>query len=178
MTIFIALLRGINVGGQRKVVMAQLRALCEGAGLGDVRSYVNSGNLVFTAQGKAEILEKRIEAAIQAHYGFAVDVMVRSAKDWSGYLRGNPFPEEAIKQPNLVMILVPKAKLAGDTIAKLRAKAIGGERIEQVGDVVWIYFAQGAGRSKLAGAMPGSIPVTMRNWRTVLKLDEMARAAG
>ena len=175
MTTFIALLRGINVGGNRMVAMGELRDLCREAGLADVRSYVNSGNLVFTGTGKPEEQEKRIEAAIEKHYGFAVDVMVRNAHDWSAYVRGNPFPELAEKHPNFVMLLVPKQPLSADAVASLRDKAVGEERVEKVGDVVWIYYANGAGRSKLAAAKPGRIPVTARNWRTVLKLEEMAK---
>lgn len=157
--------------------MATLRDLCTQAGLGNVRSYVNSGNLVFTANGKAEAQEKRIEAAIEAHYGFAVDVMVRSAKDWSGYVRGNPFPELSEQYPARVMLLVPKQPLVSDAVAILREKAVGEERVERVGEVLWIYFGQGAGRSKLAVTSPGRVAVTARNWRTVLKLQDMASAA-
>jgi uncharacterized protein (DUF1697 family) len=175
MTAFIALLRGINVGGSRKVAMADLRTICEQAGLSDVRTYVNSGNLVFTGSGKAAAHEERIEAAIEAHYGFPVDVMVRSAKDWAGYVRGNPFPELAEAHPAKVMLLIAKRKLGADAVAALRRKAEGEERIEAVGEVLWIYFANGAGRSKLGAAKPDPIPVTTRNWRTVLKLEQMAR---
>jgi uncharacterized protein (DUF1697 family) len=175
MTTFIALLRGINVGGNRMLSMPKLRELCIEAGLPDVRSYVNSGNLVFTAKGKAERQEEVIEAAIETHYGFKVDVIVRSAKDWAGYASGNPFPEASEQHPHLVSLLVPKQPLGDEVIAALRSKASGEERVEKVGEVVWIYYAQGAARSKI-GVIPGRIPVTARNWRTVLKLQEMASA--
>ncbi len=175
MTSFIALLRGINVGGNRKVAMPKLRELCAKAGLPDVQTYVNSGNLVFAAKDKAGRLEERIEAAIAAHHGFKVDVIVRSAKEWSGYVRGNPFPDASEKHPHLVHLLVPKRPLGCEVIAAFSAKAAGDERVESVGEVVWVYYAQGAARSKLA-VVPGRTPVTARNWRTVLKLAEMAGA--
>jgi uncharacterized protein (DUF1697 family) len=175
-TTFIALLRAVNVGN-RKVAMGELRDLCQDAGLADVRTYVNSGNLVFTATGKPERLEKRIEAALEKHCGFTVEVMVRSAAEWSSYVRANPFPDLAVKHPNLVMLVVPKQPLGSEAVAALRERAVGEERVEAVGEVVWIYFAQGAGRSKLAAAKPGRIPITTRNWRTVLKLEEMAKSA-
>jgi uncharacterized protein (DUF1697 family) len=177
MTRFIGLLRAVNVGGKGRVVMSELRDLCTQAGLADVRSYVNSGNLVFTAAGQPDALENRMEAAIEARYGFTVDVMVRSAADWSSYVRSNPFLELAKEHPARVMLLVPKRPLDGDAVLSLREKAVGEERVEAAGEVVWIYFAQGAGRSKLASGKPGRIPVTTRNWRTVLKLEEMAKAA-
>ncbi len=174
MTTFIALLRGINVGGNRKLAMGALRELCTASGLNDVRSYVNSGNLVFTAEGTPEGQEARIEAAIEKHFGFKVDVIVRSAREWSAYVHSNPFPELAQKHPNFVMLMVPKRPLGRDAVEKLRAKIAGDEQVEQALDVLWIYYAQGAGRSKLAVTSLGKIPVTTRNWRTVLKLDEMA----
>jgi uncharacterized protein (DUF1697 family) len=175
MTTFIALLRGINVGGNRMLAMAALRDLCQEAGLGNVRSYVNSGNLVFTGKGSTAALEKRLEAAIESHAGFPVDVMVRTAAQWSGYVHGNPFPELAEKHPNFVMLFVPKKPLGDDAVAKLREKASGGEQVEKVGEVLWIYFAQGSGRSKLAAQPAGPVAVTMRNWRTVQKLNEMVQ---
>jgi uncharacterized protein (DUF1697 family) len=178
MTTFIALLRGINVGGNRKLAMGALRDLCAQAGLANVRSYVNSGNLVFDGTGSAAAQEKRLEAAIAEHAGFKVDVMVRTAKQWSGYVRGNPFPELSEKHPSRVMLIVAKEPIGDDAVEKLREKASGEERVEKTGEVLWIYFAQGAGRSKLAAVPPGPITVTARNWRTVLKLDEMARESG
>jgi uncharacterized protein (DUF1697 family) len=174
MTTFIALLRGINVGGHRKVAMAELRDVCAAAGLADVRSYVNSGNLVFSANGGAARQETVIEAAIAAHFGFPIDVMVRAAGDWAAYVRGNPIREIAEKHPNRVMLLAPKRPLSGEAVAALRAKASGEERVEQAGEVLWLYFAESVARSKLAAASPRGIPVTTRNWRTVLKLAEMA----
>jgi uncharacterized protein (DUF1697 family) len=177
MTTFIALLRGINVGGNRKLAMADLRDLCVASGLAGVRTYVNSGNVVFTATGAPAEQEARIEAAIEVHCGFKVDVMVRSATDWAGYVRGNPFPDLAEKQPNFVMLLVPKQPLSAGDVTRMRAKAVGGERVEAVGEVVWIYYANGSGRSKLAAANLVRTPITTRNWRTVLALDAMAKAA-
>jgi uncharacterized protein (DUF1697 family) len=176
-TTFIALLRGINVGGNRKLAMAELRDLCTEAGLTDVRTYVNSGSLVFAASGDAPAQETLIESAIEAHFGFKVDVIVRSAGEWSAYVRSNPFPELAQKHPNFVMLMVPKTPLGRDAVERLRARIAGDERVEAVGDVLWIYFAQGAGRSKLAAASPTKVPVTTRNWRTVVALEQMAKAA-
>ena len=174
MTTFIALLRGINVGGHRKLAMEPLRDLCREQGLADVRSYVNSGNLVFAANGMATAQEELLEAAIERHCGFKVDVMVRSAAEWSGYVRGNPFPELSATHPHLVMLLVPKQPLGGDAVAALHAKAVGEERVESVGEVLWIYYAQGSARTKLGNISAGRNPMTARNWRTVLKLNEMA----
>ena len=175
---YVALLRGINVGGHRKVPMAELRAVADGLGLGSVRTYVASGNLVFEAEADEAALERRLEEAIAARFGFAVDVIVRSATRWRGYAASNPFPEESERQPNLVMVTIGKQAATEGDIEALRARASVNERVERAGDAIWIWiwFGDGAGRSKM-GTEPGSGVWTTRNWRTVLALQEMLEGA-
>ena len=169
---FVALLRGINVGGHRKVPMVELRALAEGLGLGCVRTYVASGNLVFEAEADEAELERRLEEAIAARFGFAVDVIVRSGKRWSGYAASNPFAEQSERQPNLVMMTIGKQSATDGDVEALRARASPNERVERAGDAIWIWFGDGAGRSKM-GTGTASGVWTTRNWRTVLALKEM-----
>jgi uncharacterized protein (DUF1697 family) len=170
----VALLRGINVGGHRKVPMAQLRELAAGLGLEEPRTYVASGNLVFDSDEAPAAVEARLEAAIESRFGFAVDVIVRSAQQWSEYCGQNPFPEESLRAPNLVMLIVGKEPADNAALAALRARASGEEKVELRGDAIWIWFANGSGRSKI-GTGPGSGKSvwTSRNWRTVLTLQEM-----
>src|SRR6476469_8639107 len=104
----IALLRGINVGGHRKVPMAQLRALAEELGFANVRTYVASGNLVFDGEGTGAALEARLERAIEHRFGFPVDVIVRSAAQWAAHARANPMAEESERHPNQVMMMIGK----------------------------------------------------------------------
>jgi len=175
---FIALLRGINVGGHNKVPMAELRALCGELDWEDVESYIQSGNLLFRAGGRAASLEGGLERAIEQRFGLSVSVLVRAGADWPGYVAGNPFPKASEKEPNLVMLALSKVPPRKDAVERLRERAADGERIERVDDALWIHYAGGSGRSKLSPSvldrLAGS-PVTTRNWRTVLKLDEMAR---
>ena len=103
----IALLRGINVGGHRKVPMAELREMAAELGLADVRTYVASGNLVFDSADGAG-LEARLEQAIRQRFGFPVDVVLRSAAQWQAYVRANPMMEESGRHPSQVMMVIGK----------------------------------------------------------------------
>lgn len=176
-TTAIALLRGINVAGQNKIPMAELRALCAGLGWGAVRSYIQSGNLVFTSAAAPAELEAALEAAIAGRFGLSVPVIVRAAAGWPAYVRGNPFPDESQREPNLVMLALSKRPPLPGAAETLQARAANGERVAQVGDALWVHYAEGAGRSKLSPALfdrlAGS-PVTARNWRTVLQIAALA----
>lgn len=177
MSTFIGLLRGINVGGHNKVPMAELRPLCAEIGWKDVQTYIQSGNLVFTAGGAPAALEAEIERAIERHFGLTVSVIVRAAKDWPPYIKGNPFPEASEKEPNAVMLGLSKSPPKAGAEAGLRERATHGERIVQVGEALWIHFSDGVAGSKLSPGLLDRLvgsPVTTRNWRTVLKLGEMA----
>jgi uncharacterized protein (DUF1697 family) len=164
----VALLRGINVGGGRKVPMAQLRGVAEGLGLKRVRTLIASGNLVF----EGERSEAELEAAVQSHFGFPVDIMIRSAAQWSAYVAANPFPHEAEAEPKFLHLLIGKQPTAEAAVAWLTARAAPEEKVAGQGDALWIYFGNGAGRSKLATA-PKHGPWTGRNWRTVETIEEM-----
>jgi uncharacterized protein (DUF1697 family) len=175
---FIALLRGINVGGHNKIPMAELRSLCVDLGWRDVQSYIQSGNLVFKADQVPAYLEAELEQAIDRRFGLSIPVIARAAAEWSAYMASNPYLDESAREPNLVMLALSKAPPTEDAAQKLQERAANGERIARVGDVLWIYFVEGAGRSKLSPSLLDRIvgsPVTMRNWRTVLALDELTR---
>jgi len=180
MALFIALLRGINVGSTRKVPMADLRALCGELGFAQVESYIQSGNLVFTASGKAAAVEDALENALEKRFGFAVAVLVRTPAQWAEYIQGNPLLEASEKEPNRVMLALSKAPPKKDAVEKLRERATT-ERFEAAGDALWVHYAEGAGSSKLSPALWDRLvgsPVTARNWRTVQKLAELAGLSG
>lgn len=176
---FIALLRGINVSGRNKIPMAELRTLCEGLGWSDVRTYIQSGNVVFRAGGSAAALEASLEAAIRSHFGLDIAVVVRAAADWPAYVAGNPFPEASETEPNRVMLALSKAAPKAGAADAIQARAAAGERVVGVGDALWFHYPDGAGTTKLTPALLDRLagsPVTARNWRTVRKLAEMAAA--
>jgi uncharacterized protein (DUF1697 family) len=180
MATYIALLRGINVSGRNKIPMPELRALCGGLGWADVQSYIQSGNVIFRADAAPAALEAELERAIVGHFGLTIPVIVRDAAAWPGYVAGNPFPDESAREPNLVMLTLAKAPPKADAAERLRERAVSGERIAQAGDAIWVHYAGGVARSKLAPALFDRLvgsPVTARNWRTTLKLGELAAPA-
>lgn len=178
MKIFIALLRGINVGGNNRIPMSDLRTLCGELGWSDVQTYIQSGNIVFSASGKPGALETKLQRAIESHFGFSIPIIIRSAAEWPTYIKSNPFLDACKKEPHLVMLCLSKTSPKPDAAKNLLERAASGERIIQIGDALWIHFAGGVARSKLSPAvldrMAGS-PVTARNWLTVLKLQDMTK---
>ncbi len=177
METFIALLRGINVTGRNKIPMRELCAVCADLGWEDVRSYIQSGNLVFQADDKPTKLETDLERAIERRFALSIPILVRAATVWPDYVRDNPYPDASQSEPNHVMLALSKVAPKPDAAAKLQERAVRGESILQVGDALWVHYAGGVAKSKLSPALFDRLvgsPVTARNWRTVLKLQEMA----
>lgn len=172
----IALLRAVNVGG-RKLAMAELRTLCGELGWRDVETYIQSGNVVFTAPGEGGEIEKTLEEAIERKFGMGVPVMVRTASQWAAYAAANPFPKAAEDEPNRLQILVSKNAPRADAAERLMERAQAGEAVRAAGGALWFHFPAGVGTSKLTPAAidkAAGSPSTGRNWRTVVKLREMA----
>lgn len=144
-----------------------------------MRHYIQSGNLVFKSSDLPRKLEAQLEGAIQRRFDLSIPVLVRAAATWPAYVAGNPFPDASQSEPNAVMLALSKSPPRPDAVEKLRERTVGGERITQAGEALYLHYQAGVASSKLA---PGLIdrlvgsPVTMRNWRTVLKLHEMAAA--
>jgi uncharacterized protein (DUF1697 family) len=174
---YVALLRGINVSGHNTVPMAELRAHCAALGWLDVRSYIQSGNLVFTAAGPAAGLERDLERALQDRFGLSVPVIIRTRDAWSGYVAGNPFRDAIGIDAHRTMLVLSKQPPRDGALEALHQRAVGGEAVAEGGGCLWIHYPAGAGASKLA---PGRLdrllgsPVTTRNWRTVLMIDGLA----
>jgi uncharacterized protein (DUF1697 family) len=173
---FVALLRGINVGGRNRIGMADLRALCGGLGWGEVETYIQSGNVVFMAEAAPAELEAALEAAIQQRFAMTIPVIVRSASGWPAYVAGNPFPEAAAAEPNRLMLMLSKGPPQPDAAAALQERARDGERVAAAGDALWVHFTSGSGTSRLSPALFDRLvgsPVTARNYRTAVKLQEL-----
>jgi uncharacterized protein (DUF1697 family) len=173
----IALLRAVNVGG-RKLPMAELRALCVELGWTEVETFIQSGNVVFGAAGQGDALEAELEEAIARRFGFHSDVMVRSAASWASILAANPFAQASEAEPSRVLVGVSQGKLESGAAEAVAAKAVAGERVEQAGGALWFHYPAGVGTSRITPALidrAAGSPVTARNWRTMLKLGEMAK---
>jgi uncharacterized protein (DUF1697 family) len=174
----VALLRAVNVGG-RKVPMAELRALCARLGWEDVATYIQSGNIVFSAKGSPETIEAALEKAIKGTFGLVVPVIVRTAAEWTKLAASNPFAKAARDEPNRLQLLVSKQPPNADAAERLIARAQAGESVKAAGGALWFHFPEGVGVSKLTPALIDKAcgsPSTGRNYRTVMKLAEMLDA--
>lgn len=174
---FIGLLRGINVGGHNKIPMPELRALCAEIGWSNLQTYIQSGNLIFSASGKPAALEAELQRGIERRFGLSIPVIIRVATDWQTYIGTNPFLAACKTEPHLVMLCLSQNPPKPDAPENLRERAASGERIRQIGDALWIHFSGGVARSKLSPALLDRLvgsSVTARNWLTVLKLNELA----
>lgn len=178
---FIALLRGINVGGHNRVPMKALREVCSGLGWKEVRTYVQSGNIVFAASSRSTTLEEQLERAVERHFDVRVPVIVRGREQWLAYIESNPYPDAAEAAPTSVLLALSRRSPQPGAVEEIRGRATLGETVQQVRDAIWIHYPAGAGRSRLAPGVLDRLvgsPVTTRNWRTVVALGELSGSAG
>lgn len=178
MTAAIALLRAVNVGGNNKLAMADLRKLGETLGFENVRTLLQSGNLVFTTEAAADAaLEKALESAARETLGLDTDFIVRTAFEWAAMIEANPFADAAKRDPGHLVVVALKAEPNPASVDALRSTITGPERIEAIGKTLFATYPDGIGRSKL------TMPLiekklgtrgTGRNWNTVLKLAALA----
>jgi len=175
----VVLLRGINVGGNKRVPMVELCGLAKRLGCTHVESYIQSGNLVVVTEMAPDAFETALEKAIAKHFGFTVEVIVRGADAWRRYAAGSPFADAETERPHLLHLGVTKRKPKAGALLALAPYVKAGERLGLAGDALWIDFQAGVARSKLTPAVfdraVGST-VTARNFRTVHKLWAMIRA--
>jgi uncharacterized protein (DUF1697 family) len=177
MPAYVAFLRGINVGGTGKLPMKELIALLEGLGATGVRTYIQSGNAVFTSPAKdAAKLGARLTAAIEAARGFAPHVLVLTAAELEKAAQGNPYPE-AVATGNRLFLGFLAAKPAKPDTAKLAALKSPTERFTLKDRVFYFHAPDGVGRSKLAAGAERAIgvPMTLRNWQTVTAVLALAQ---
>ncbi|MGW6544433.1 DUF1697 domain-containing protein [Streptomyces massasporeus] len=180
-TTYAALLRGINVGGSRKVPMADLRTLLADLGLDDVRTYLQSGQAVFASgHGDEESLAGEIARAIEKHFGFGVDVIVRDHACLRAIADACPFPAADL-EPKQLHVTYFSAPVTPDRFAEIDQEAYLPEEFRLGDRALYLYAPNGLGRSKLAEHLSKpritkGVIATTRNWNTVVKLVEMTRA--
>lgn len=180
MTVHIALLRAINLAGRNPVAMADLRDLLSQLGFHDPRSLLQSGNLVFRSDTRsAAALERTLEAEAAKRLGFETDFFVRSAAEWKTIVAGNPFPEEAQRDPQHLLVMCLKDAPAAGDVKALRDAIRGREVVRTDGRTAYIVYPDGVGRSRLTTALLEKklgTRGTGRNWNTVLKLAAATQA--
>ncbi|TXS19424.1 DUF1697 domain-containing protein [Streptomyces sp. adm13(2018)] len=177
------LLRGINVGGHRKVPMPELRSVLEGLGHQDVRTHLQSGNAVFTTGPGAdpEALTGALEEAIEDRFGFRVDCLVRDADYLASVVEDCPFPAAALDGKQLHALYL-SGRADPERFAAIDRAAFAPEDFALGDRVVYLYVPEGLGGSRLSDVLtrPKTVKglvVTARNWNTVVKLVEMTRGA-
>ncbi len=175
MTVFVALLRGVNVGGNNRLPMQEFRDLLTTLGCQDVATYIQSGNAVFRHDGDAADLSISIAAAIERQFGFEPSVLVLAANEYSAVVAANPFAAEVIEEKTLHVWFLSAVPSLPDTA---RIDAIVGER-EQYrlsGTAFYLLAPDGIGRSRLAAEVEKCLGVsgTARNWRSVGKITQLA----
>lgn len=171
MTVYVGLLRGVNVGGRSQLAMADLRRIAEGCGFEDAKTYVQSGNIVFRASGSAAAVAKRLRTAIAAETPLDPGVAIRTAAQLAKVVDKCPFDDTDHVH---VTFLVEGASASRPSVDPDR---FDPERYAVKGREVYLYLPNGIGRSKLAAALSkgkSATAGTSRNWRTVTKLFDLA----
>lgn len=177
MQTYIALLRGINIGGHNRLLMKELRILLGNLGLQNVKTYIASGNVVFQSEDTdtAE-LATRISAEIKKHHGFEPRILLLTREEIETAVQANPFPE-AEQEPKSLHLYFLIDIPGNPNLAALEELKKENERFELKDKLFYLYAPDGVGRSKLAEKAERHLGVsaTARNWRTVSKILEMAR---
>ncbi|MEX0800581.1 MAG: DUF1697 domain-containing protein [Dehalococcoidia bacterium] len=178
MTTHIALLRGINVGGNKTVAMADLRDLLAELGFDDVRSLLQSGNLVFRADDRPNAgLERLLEAETEKRLALRTAFFARTAEEWRAIVAANPFPEEAKSDPGHLVVTVLKDAPDAAAVDALRAAITGPETVRAEGPHLYAVYPEGIGRSRLTlDVIERKLGTrgTARNWNTLVKLGALA----
>jgi uncharacterized protein (DUF1697 family) len=179
-TVHVALLRAINVGGNTKVAMSDLRGFVAALGFVDVQSLLQTGNLVFRdSRRTASALEKVFESEAAKRLDLQTDFFVRTAKEWEAIVEKNPFRDEARTDPSHLVVMLLKSTPDAKAMAALRAAISGREVVASEGRQAYIVYPDGIGRSRLTNRLIEAklgTRGTGRNWNTVLRLAALARA--
>jgi uncharacterized protein (DUF1697 family) len=170
MTSFIAPLRAVNVGGTGKLAMSDLKELCEEFGFGAVRTYIASGNVVFTSRKSEAAVKAALEKRLEVYAGKPVGVLVRTADEMAQVLSDNPFPKAA---PNRTMAVFLDEAPPADALAHIRGQQ--DEEIRLGRREIYIHYPHGMAKTKLV--VPAAKTGTARNINTIATIARMAGEA-
>ncbi|HST34147.1 MAG TPA: DUF1697 domain-containing protein [Solirubrobacteraceae bacterium] len=173
----IVLLRGVNVGGRNKLPMPALRDALQAAGMENVLTYVQSGNVVLDSAAKPDALARACVNVIADEFGLDVGVLVRTRAELAKVVERNPLGDVA-EQDKLYQVTFCLRKPTKAALAKVAERAAEGERLLALGREIYAWFPHGVGRSKLAaqlGKQDLGVLATARNWTTVNKLLALAQ---
>ena len=176
MTSYVAFLRGVNVGGKNKVPMKELRAVLDGMGYQNVRTYIQSGNILFDADDfDEERVAGEMHAAIQEHFGVSSPVVLRSAPELEAVAAHVPLDASSIEPVKLHVMLLNKVP-APEDVARLDPDRSPGDTFVVQNREIYVHFPNGAARTKLGvdyfDRVLG-VTATARNWNTITTLLDM-----
>lgn len=178
MPVYIALLRGINIGPHKRMKMEKLVASCAACGWDNAKTYIQSGNVVLKAPKiSPDALAKKLEAQILADFGFSSDVIVRSREELQRILSGNPLLKVRGVDPEKLHVVFLSAPPEPAAVKKLESLTLAPDQVRVAGREIYFYFPNGVSGSSLWKHPLDKvlkISSTMRNWNTVNKLLEMA----
>jgi uncharacterized protein (DUF1697 family) len=179
MPIYISMLRGINVGGHKTIKMDKLRKSLEALGVEQVKTYIQSGNVVFNAaKTSPTALSRRIEERILRDFGFSVSVVSRTADEMAKTIKNNPFLNQPGIDPQKLHVAFLSEAPAPSALDKLAQLTLKPDQSRCLGSEVYLYFPNGVSGSSLwKHPLDGvlSVGATTRNWKTVTNLHQMCR---
>ena len=173
----IAILRGINVGGKRKILMADLKALCEKLGIEQIQTYIQSGNLIFNSEKENHELQAMLESSILEKFGFEVPVIVRDSKELQNSINSNPFYHRNADINKLHLTFL-KEKPAKEDLEKIASFNYEPDKFKLEENDVFIFCEGKYHQTKLSNNFfekKLKVGATTRNWKTVLKLLELSK---
>jgi uncharacterized protein (DUF1697 family) len=173
---YVVLLRGINIGSRNRIAMPELRAALEDAGFQNVRSHLQSGNVVLESRATSTSVARKCEKVLKERIGVGVPVVVRTRAELAAVVKRNPLGKIAT-EPKRYQVSFLSAKLPAKVVRELEALTAGGERVVAVGREVYAWHPQTIARSKLWAKLASKslgVTATSRNWATVEALLELA----
>ncbi|MEH7110523.1 DUF1697 domain-containing protein [Bacillus sp. JJ1764] len=174
MTIYIGLLRGINVGGHHIIKMADLRNLLEAMGLRKVKTYIQSGNILFESDEESRSLTRRLEDEISKTFGFPVPVVLRTATELNEIIQNCPYTLSSLDEGESVHVAFLAEEPSPEGVNQLSSFQNEKERFQIIGKQVYLFFQISFRDSKLAAKLSKlGVHATVRNWKTVMKLDSL-----
>jgi len=175
---FIALLRGINVSGQKKIKMSDLKLLIEDIGFHDVETYIQSGNVIFTSKERwNEKLKSKISSGIKRKFGFDVQIIILTPKEIESTIKNNPFIKKKKEIEKLYVTFLSDTPTK-ENVQKLNSTDYSPEEYLIDGNLIYLFLPNGAGKAKLSNNLfehKLKVTGTTRNWKTITALSELAR---
>jgi uncharacterized protein (DUF1697 family) len=172
----ILLLRGINLAARNRIAMADLRGVLEDAGFDDVRTYLQSGNVVVASKAKSDDVARKTERLIAKHFGLDIAVVARSRAQLAKIVERNPLQKVA-KNPKRYQVSFLASKPGRDVIERVEAAAEPPEQVVAIGREIYAWHPETIARSRLWTLLAGQklgVVATARNWTTVRSLLELA----